>query len=89
MFYKNILETVPIFMYGWLSLFTGVVIYNYTLYVCFNTFFTCVPIIWYATFDFEYPKKVLKSRPLLYKIGIQNAFFNKWEFWRWIFYAFW
>lgn len=89
MFYKNILETVPIFMYGWLSLFTGVVIYDYTLYVCFNTFFTCVPIIWYATFDFEYPKKVLKSRPLLYKIGITNVFFNKWEFWRWIFYAFW
>ena len=89
MFYKNILETIPIFMYGWLSLFTGVVIYDQTLYVCFNTFFTCVPIIWFGIFDFEYSKRVLSSRPRLYRIGIQNIYFNKWEFWRWIFYAFW
>ena len=59
MFYKNILETIPVFMYGGLSLFTGVQIYNSILYVSFNTFFTCVPIIWFGTFDFEYSKVIL------------------------------
>jgi len=89
MFYKNILETIPVFMFGWLSLFTGVQIYNGLLYISFNTFFTSVPIIWFATFDYEYKKEVLKRRPRLYKIGISNVYFNKWVFWRWIFYAFW
>ena len=72
MFYKNILETIPIFMFGWLSLFTGIVIYNGILYISFNTFFTSLPILWFGTFDFEYPKEILQSKPMLYKIGIQN-----------------
>jgi magnesium-transporting ATPase (P-type) len=70
MFYKNILETIPIFMFGWLSLFTGIVIYNSILYISFNTFFTALPILWFGTFDFEYPKKILQKKPMLYKIGI-------------------
>lgn len=70
MFYKNILETIPIFMYGSLSLFTGIVIYNSIIYISFNTFFTALPILWFGTFDFEYPKKILQEKPMLYKIGI-------------------
>ena len=89
MFYKNILETIPIFMYGFVSLFTGVVIYNASLYVLFNLCFTSLPIIWFATCDFEYPKHVIIKRPRLYRIGIENVYFNKSVFWRWIFYAFW
>lgn len=89
MFYKNILETVPIFMYGCVSLFTGTQIYNSLLYVLFNLCFTALPVIWYATMDYEYPKHIIIRRPRLYKIGLQNVYFNKWVFWRWIFYAFW
>ena len=28
-------------------------------------------------------------RPRLYKIGLENVYFTKWVFWRWVFYAFW
>lgn len=89
MFYKNILETVPVFMFGTLSLFTGTQIYNSFLYVSFNVFFTSWPVIWFATFDYEYTKAVLLRRPRLYRIGLENIYFNKLTFWRWIFYAFW
>ena len=56
MFYKNMIETVPIFMFGTLSKFSGTLIYNSALYASYNTFFTALPIIWFATFDLEYPK---------------------------------
>ena len=58
MFYKNILEVVPIFMFGCLSLFSGTFIYSSILYISFNTFYTALPIIWFATNDYEYPKDV-------------------------------
>ena len=89
MFYKNILETVPIYMYGIVSIFSGLVIYNGVLYITFNLFFTSLPIIWFATFDYEYKKEILAYRPRLYHIGLSNVYFNEWVFWRWIFYAFW
>ena len=89
MFYKNILETVPIFMFGSFSLFTGTQIYNSLLYVSFNLFFTSLPIIWFSTMDYEYPKEIIIRRPRLYRIGLQDVYFNKYVFWRWIFYAFW
>lgn len=89
MFYKNILETVPVFMYGILSTFSGTQIYNSFLYVSFNVFFTALPVIWFATFDYEYSKDVLVRRPRLYRIGLDNIYFSKWSFWRWIIYAVW
>lgn len=89
MFYKNILETVPVFMYGILSTFSGTQIYNSFLYVSFNVFFTALPVIWFATFDYEYSKDVLVRRPRLYRIGLDNIYFSKWIFWRWIVYAVW
>ena len=89
MFYKNILETVPVFMFGVLSWFSGTQIYNGFLYVSFNVFFTAWPVIWFATFDYEYTKDVLLKRPHLYRIGLENVYFNKTSFWRWIIYAFW
>lgn len=89
MFYKNILETVPIYAFGTFSLFSGLLIYDNVMYAAFNTFFTCVPIFYFAVFDFEYPKEVLARRPRLYHIGIEDLHFNKWVFWRWAFYGVW
>ena len=89
MFYKNILETVPIYIFGIFSLFSGTQIYNSSLYISYNVFFTALPIIWFSTFDYEYPKAVIVRRPRLYRIGLENIYFNKSVFWRWIFYAFW
>ena len=89
MFYKNIMETVPIYMYGTESLFSGLVIYDDIMYVSFNLFFTALPVIWFATYDYEYPKRILTKRPKLYRIGLENVYFNKYVFWRWMFYGAW
>ena len=89
MFYKNIMETMPIYMFGTESLFSGLVIYDDIMYVSFNLFFTALPVIWFATYDYEYPKKVLVKRPKLYRIGLENVYFNKYVFWRWMFYGAW
>ncbi len=80
---------MPIWFYGWMSAFSGTQIYNFQLYSAYNVFFTSLPIIWFTTWDKEYKSKVLLSRPSLYKIGLENIYFNKWVFWRWFFYATW
>ena len=89
MFYKNVLYVIPIFMYGWLSFFSGEAIYNNILYQGYNVVFTALPIIWFAVFDWEHDKETFLANPKLYRIGLEDIFFNKTTFWRWFFYAVW
>jgi len=56
MFYKNVLYVMPIFMYGFLSRFSGTVIYDVYMYQLYNVIFTGLPIIWFAVFDWEFDK---------------------------------
>ena len=56
MFYKNVLYVMPIFMYGFVSFFSGTVIYDVYLYQLYNVIFTGLPIIWFAVFDWEFDK---------------------------------
>ena len=56
MFYKNIFEVMPIWMYGWLSTFSGTPVFTNILYQLYNVVFTCLPIIFFATFDWEHSK---------------------------------
>jgi magnesium-transporting ATPase (P-type) len=44
---------------------------------------------WFAIFDWEHKKDVLMDNPKLYKIGLEDVYFNGWVFWRWWFYAIW
>jgi len=89
MFYKNVLLVIPIWFYGWSSVFSGTQIYNFQLYSAYNVIFTSVPIIWFTTWDKEYSREILLTKPSLYRIGLENIYFNKWVFWRWFFYATW
>jgi len=89
MFYKNVLYVTPIWMYGFMSFFSGTIIYDTYLYQCYNIFFTGMPIIYFAVFDWEYPKEYFLKRPKLYMIGLEDVFFNPTVFWRWFFYAVW
>ena len=89
MFYKNVLYVTPIWMYGFLSFFSGTGIYDPYLYQCYNIFFTGAPIIYFAVFDWEYKKDYFLKRPKLYMIGLEDVFFNPTVFWRWFFYAVW
>ena len=89
MFYKNVLEVTPIWTFGFLTCFSGTFIYNTFLYTDYNLMFTGVPIMWFACYDWEYSKETLLSRPKLYRIGIEDVYFNRTVFWRWFFYAVW
>lgn len=89
MFYKNVIYVVPIWMFGWYSMFSGQAIYSNVLYSFYNVCFTALPIIWFAVFDWEYSKEELLNSPSLYRCGLEDVFFDKTTFWRWFFYAVW
>jgi magnesium-transporting ATPase (P-type) len=89
MFYKNVLFVFPMFFYGFQSCFSGTPIYNNYLYQVYNMFFTGMPIMWWGIMDFEFPRKEYTQNVKLYKIGFNDEHFNKWVFWRWIFYGIW
>jgi magnesium-transporting ATPase (P-type) len=55
---------------------------------CFNLFFTAIPIIWFACFDWEHDKEKFLTNPKFYKIGLLDVFFDYGAFARWFFYAF-
>ena len=87
-FYKNILETAPIFFFGIWSIYSGTLIYHLLLYNAFNPVFTSMPIVWFSTMDFEHSKEKLMSDPKLYKYGLRNLHFNTRIFVKWVLYAF-
>jgi len=89
MFYKNAIFVFPLFWYGFVSVFSGLSFYENILYQVYNIFFTGVPIMFYALYDFEHSKFLLMNDPKYYKIGYNDECFNKWIFWRWIFYGIW
>jgi magnesium-transporting ATPase (P-type) len=83
MFYKNILYVVPIWYFGFYSSMSQTPIYNALLYNFYNLCFTALPIVWFAVYDWEHSKEALLANPKLYKIGLNDVYFNKWVFWRW------
>ncbi len=89
MFYKNIILVIPVFAFGWISLFSGTPIYNMIFLDFYNLALTAIPIIWFAVFDWEQEKATFLVNPRLYQIGMDDVFFNKAAFWRWFFYAVW
>lgn len=80
-FYKNLIYASPIWYYGFLDLFSGVLLYNTWLYNCYNAVFTAFPIMFYAIFDWEKTKLELMSYPELYQIGLNNERFSHFIFW--------
>jgi magnesium-transporting ATPase (P-type) len=59
------------------------------MYSLYNITYTSFPIMWFAMADWEYTKDELLNNPKLYKIGLQDIYFNKWVFWRWFFTGIW
>jgi len=80
-FYKNLLLVLPIWYYGFLSLFSGVQLYNTWLYQSYNLFFTALPIGYFSIFDWQKTKAELLSHPELYAIGLNNEKFSTFVFW--------
>lgn len=72
MFYKNTLFVTPIFWYGILSYYSGTAIYDTYLYNCFNIFFTGLPIMYFALYDFHEEKHKFLENPKYYQIGFKS-----------------
>ncbi len=72
MFYKNVLFVFPIFMFGFYSAFSATSMYNELLYQCYNIFFTGVPILYFAVYDFEFDKEELLRDHRHYRIGYKS-----------------
>ncbi len=89
MFYKNILYVIPIWAFGCISRMSATAIYNLWLYQLYNIMFTSLPIMWFAVFDWEHDKSTFLTNPRMYRIGLDDVFFNKWVFLRWFLYAVW
>eukprot|EP00347_Sterkiella_histriomuscorum_P021501 403333759 len=101
MFYKNVIFVFPIFWYGFISVFSGLFFYESVLYQLYNVQYTALPIMFYALFDFQYTKQEFLTNSRHYKLGFKgknqsllliflvDECFNKWVFWRWIFYGIW
>mmetsp|Transcript_10332 Transcript_10332/g.17363 ORF Transcript_10332/g.17363 Transcript_10332/m.17363 type:complete len:260 (+) Transcript_10332:260-1039(+) len=69
-FYKNLLENLPIVFYGLVSGFSGQLFYEQYMSQVFNLLFTASPILVFATMDQEYPREDLLNNPELYADGI-------------------
>lgn len=87
MFYKNVMYVIPVWFFGFFSLFSGQAIYDNWMYQLYNVIFTFMPICWFAVFDWEASKEKFLEKPKLYKIGLEDIYFNNGAFWRIFFYA--
>ena len=70
MFYKNVRYVMVQFLFGYWSVFSGQTMYEKWMYQIYNVTFTGLHNIWYALFDQEFEKHVLKNTPIFYSIGM-------------------
>ena len=73
-FYKNIIYSMPLVLFSMLSGYSGQTTYDIYLLQVYNVFFTCFPIIVFAVFDWELPKRELVAKPKMYAEGLRENF---------------
>jgi len=88
-FYKNICLVLPQFWFGFVSCFSGQIIYEQKVFQFFNIIFASLPIVIYAVFDEEHEAEKLLNSPKLYIQGIKNKLFNTKKFVKWFFLGIW
>jgi phospholipid-transporting ATPase len=74
---------LPQYWFGFYSAFSGQTLYEAVIYQMYNIFFTSIPIMWFAIFDFEHHKEVFLLNPRLYKLGLSHSCFSTKVFWQW------
>ncbi|ORM41266.1 Phospholipid-transporting ATPase 10 [Babesia sp. Xinjiang] len=85
MFYKNITLILPIFFYGYLSLFSGQRIQLEILVALYNVFFTGVSVILVGSIDRDIDKALSYQYPHVYQLGQKNYYLNATVFLGWLF----
>ena len=78
LFYKNFLYILPLFLFGFYSVFSGQSLYDPVLFQGFGIIFTGIPCFWYGIADEKINKEDSVREPLLYWPGPQRAFYNVW-----------
>ncbi|KAK6588230.1 hypothetical protein RS030_6923 [Cryptosporidium xiaoi] len=76
MFYKNFTVGIPVFIYGYFTLWSGTRLYFDYWYQVYNVILSSVPIIVVSVFDFDVTKSESFSNPKLYRYGPENKFLN-------------
>lgn len=76
MFYKNLTVGIPVFIYGFFTLWSGTRLYFDYWYQVYNVILSSVPIVVVSVFDFDVTKSESLSKPHLYSLGPENKFLN-------------
>ncbi|OMJ73757.1 hypothetical protein SteCoe_27502 [Stentor coeruleus] len=74
--YKNCFLTLVTFAYTFLCNFSGTSVFNASLLIGFNLFFTSLPILVIGIFDQDLTYGKIMSHPQIYTIGINGLMFN-------------
>ena len=72
-FYKNMTFTLNQIIYAFYTHNGGTTMYDSTLYTIFNVFFTSVPIVVYAAYDFDVSPESMMKTPELYSFDGHKA----------------
>ncbi|PHJ21701.1 phospholipid-translocating p-type flippase subfamily protein [Cystoisospora suis] len=83
--YKNLVLTVPLFLYGFYCLFSGQKFYPEFLYQFYNICLTSTPITFYGIFEQDVDRRLSLEYPQLYRAGQRDALLDTKSFFSWIF----
>ena len=75
-FYKNILFVSPMIWSGFITLFSGITIYDPLIHQFMNIIYTSVPPVMFGVFNYEYTKEELMANPRYYIQGIYYKCFH-------------
>ncbi|GMM27567.1 hypothetical protein DAMA08_002830 [Martiniozyma asiatica (nom. inval.)] len=71
-FYKNVIFVMPLFWYGIFTSFDGTYLYEFSLLMLYNLFFTSLTVITLGCLDQDVPDYVALAVPQLYRSGINK-----------------
>ncbi|DBA02167.1 TPA: hypothetical protein N0F65_004802, partial [Lagenidium giganteum] len=75
-FYKNVVFTLPQFIYGVVSLFAGRTFFDGTYISCYNVVFTVLPVFIRAVLETDLPERVAETFPELYRAGSMDEYLS-------------
>ena len=82
-FFKNFLFSMPLWLYGFYTWWSGQTFFDMYLLTFFNVFFTFMPVVLFAIFDWEMKLEDLVQKPKMYKDGKENHELTIWRWTKW------
>ncbi|KAJ3213903.1 hypothetical protein HK099_007124 [Clydaea vesicula] len=88
-FYKNITMIMVMWWFGFVSQFSGTLVYEEIFMTAFNTFYTAFPPVVMAIFDYDVNDDYIDKYPQLYKEVKADSYWNFWTVAGWVLTAIW